>query len=115
MNSGRPAPIPRSFEPAGDSLARGGNVDGPLASISADYVSSTRVAEPASSTAVAAPPSAFAIRRWWDRLMHRVQESLQRNRDPWSRQSLDDGALEFMGARTLLQVCLRGWVGVYGC
>ena len=43
--------------------------------------------------------------RWWNRLSHRVSSMFRRDQsDPWPRQSLDDGACELVGMRTLVQV-----------
>lgn len=74
VGAGYAAPIPRSFE--APELLVGGAPPEPL------------------------PPGG----RWWGGLLDRLSAVWRRDaRDPWPRQSLDDGACELMVMRTLVQ------------
>ncbi len=96
---GRSTPIPRCFELSGPA-------DGTAAGVAAS------AALAIDDRSVAKDSAATTMRRWWARLTLRLRLCTHRQIDPWSRQSLDDGAFELMGARTLLQVRLYSLLAV---
>ena len=92
------APFPRSFESSPDRV-KGSALSSSQLSVGGDMNGgSTRgIGGSGNRTTLVA--------RAWEQFMSRLHIALQRDvRDPWPRQSLNDGACEFLGMRTLVQV-----------